>query len=175
MDKIMAKPTTKKPPALDIFKTLSAMDSRNYDYFSNLTDQEKKGFAPIVAMRWLSAVKGSNLENEFYLNMTNELVNKHLWDSSLTKHPELVYKLMAACGIGSNKRHEWIKGFSKQKHSKFVEFLKIYYPSASKDELNYLIEINSKEQLMSLVNDSGLQDDEIKILAKEVKDLKSNG
>ena len=104
--------------------------------------------------------------------MVNEVVNKNLWDSGLNKHPELVYKLMAHCGIGSTVRHEWVKGFSRPKRSKVAEFLKQYYPSASNDEIEYLITINSKEQLLELLNESGMQDDEIKVMAKEIKEIK---
>lgn len=157
---------------LDIFKLLEAVDKRDVNFYSNITPEERKGFAPIVAMRWLSAIKGGNQENEYYLHVTNDRVNKHLWNSEITKHPELVYKTMALCGLGKKMPHQWIAGFKREKSSKFVEFLKQYYPTASNDELEYLIEINTIEQLSELVSDSGLQDDEIKILVKEIKELK---
>lgn len=163
---------TAQKKKLDIFKLLEAVDKRDINFYSNLTPEEKKGFAPIVAMRWLSAVKGRNEENEYYLHVTNDRVNKHMWNSDLSKHPELIYKTMALCGLGKKMGHEWIKGFSREKQSKFVEFLKVYYPTASKNELEYLIQINSAAQLTELVNDSGLQDDEIKVLVKEIKELK---
>lgn len=184
---------TAQKKKLDIFRLLEAVDKRDLNFYSKLTDEEKKGFAPIVAMRWLSAISdwseppkklfgNANSANEYYLISTNAYVNKHLWDSNLTGHPELVYQLMAICGAGMNTNlnkkgelstnHQWIAGFKRGKTSKFVEFIKQYYPLASSKELEYLIEINSQEQLIELVNESGLQDDEVKVLVKEIKELK---
>lgn len=162
----------KKKPALDIFELLGKVDKRDLDFYSNMTPEQKKAFAPIVAIRWMSSVKASEDENEYYLHVTNDRVNKHLWNSEIYKHPELVYKTMALCGIGKGMRHEWIAGFKRAKNSKFVEFLKTYYPTASKKELEYLVEINDQDQLIQLVHDAGLQDDEIKALVKEIKELK---
>lgn len=172
----MAKtPAKKKAPALDIFKTLSAIDKRDYNFYANLSDEEKKGFAPIVVSRWLSAVEGNEDVNAFYLMMVNENVNKNFWDSTISKHPELQYKMMAACGIGKSVKHKWIKGYGrKSAKSKFMELLSSFYPSASVKELEYLISINSIEQLTQLVNDAGLQDEDIKKMVKEIKELKAN-
>lgn len=162
----------KKKPPLDIFKVMSAIDNRKFGFYKTMSDEEKKAFSPLVIMRWISAVRGSREINEYYLQIVNELVNKNLWDPCLSKHPELLYLLLAHSGIGSKVDHEWIKGFSREKKSKLVEFLKQFYPTASTKELEFFITINSKEQLISLVNDSGMQDDEAKSLIKEIKETK---
>ena len=39
---------------LDIKRVLNAIDDRNYDFYSTLTDEEKKSFSPYVAMRFAS-------------------------------------------------------------------------------------------------------------------------
>lgn len=162
----------KKKPALDIFELLAAVDKRDFNFYSKLTPEQKKAFAPIVAMRWMTAIRNSDQDSEFQLQIVNEVVNQNMWNSALYNHPELIYKLMAVCGSGKRKNYEWIKGFSKEKKSKMVEFLRTYYPSASKSEIEYLISINSKEQLIDLVKDSGLQDDEAAVLIKDIKEVK---
>lgn len=162
----------KKKPPLDIFRVMEAIDKRNFGFYKTLTDEEKKAFSPLVIMRWISGVKGSREINEYYLQMVNEMINRNLWDPCLSKHPELLFMLLAQCGIGQKVNHEWIKGFSREKKSKLAEFLRNYYPTASKSELEFLITINSKDQLISLVEESGLQDDEAKVLIKEIKETK---
>lgn len=164
--------TGKKKPPLDIFKVMEAIDKRNFGFYKTLTDEEKKAFSPLVIMRWISAVKGSDEINGYYIQMVNEMINRNLWDPCLSKHPELLYMLLAQCGIGQKVNHEWIKGFSREKKSKLTEFLRTYYPSASTNELDFLVSINSKEQLIEMVEESGLQDDEAKVLIKEIKELK---
>jgi hypothetical protein len=163
---------SKKKPTLDIFRVMEQIDKRNFNFYKTLTDEEKKAFSPLVIMRWISAVKGSREINEYYIQMVNEMINRNLWDPCLSKHPELLYMLLAQCGIGQKVNHEWIKGFSREKKTKLNNFLKQYYPTASNSELDFLVSINSKEQLISMVEESGLQDDEAKVLIKEIKELK---
>ena len=53
----MAKPKTYK---LDLFKALNSLATHKLDAYSKFTDDEKKGFAPSVLMRWLSASQGNS-------------------------------------------------------------------------------------------------------------------
>jgi hypothetical protein len=157
---------------LDIFSVLKSLDQRDLEFYKNLTPEERKEFAPVVVMRWMSAVKGSDELNEYYIHQVNDRINKNLWHSGLTKHTELIAKSMAMCGIGKKCDHVWVKGFGREKNSKFVDFLRQFYPTASKFEIEYLISINTEDQLVNLVRESGLQDGEMKSLVKEIKELK---
>src|SRR3546814_9494510 len=74
-------------------KQKTAYEMRISDWSSDVcsSDLEKKAFSPLVIMRWISGVKGSREINEYYLQMVNEMINQNLWDSCLSKHPELLY------------------------------------------------------------------------------------
>ena len=42
--------------ALDIKRELAAVDTRNYNFYDSLSDEEKKSFSPFVLMRYTSNV-----------------------------------------------------------------------------------------------------------------------
>src|SRR2546426_9296481 len=75
---------------LDIFEVLRNADMGNKDYYANLDEESKKGFAPIVAMRWFSSAPDSSAHQEYLLLMTNEILNLNFW--ALQNHPELQWK-----------------------------------------------------------------------------------
>lgn len=164
-----AKPKTFK---LDIFKVLRAIDTRKYTFYQNLTDEERKSFAAIVILRWLSVVSDENKELcEYYLQATNDLVNVHFWHSEITKHPELQYLLLSLCGIGAEQRHTWIKGpINKKKTSQLIELVRRYYPTANNNEIEFFLRNNSTDDIIQLAKDFGYQNDEIKAIKKEIKD-----
>ena len=85
--------------ALDIKRELSAVDLRNYEFYDKLTPEEKKEFSPYILMRYVSNVDGDRDLQEWFIERTNELVNKDHWTLS-KNHKALLWKLFAGCGIG---------------------------------------------------------------------------
>ena len=63
---------TERKFKLDVFKLLEAIDQRNFDFYVNLSNEEKKGFAGIVAMRWMSTVSDKNRDVCEVLSMYSE-------------------------------------------------------------------------------------------------------
>lgn len=157
---------------LDIFKVLEAIDKRDFGFYKNLSDEEKKNFAGIVAMRWLSSVSGSKDLQEYYVLAVNETANKNFWSSGLKDHPELQYLTLARAGCGAKQRHEWIKGPTKKSSNKIYDFLKKYYPTANIEELDLFFEKNTLEDMIEIAKMLGMQDDEIKEIRKELKKIK---
>lgn len=156
----------KKEYKLDIFETLRNIDKQNFDWFSNLTDEQRKGFAAPVIMRWLSAVENTSLQ-AYYLNMVNEYVNADFWD--IQKHPELVWKLMCVCGAGSVQRHVWIpKKSERRTSSKIEQFILQYNPSINELEMDIIKSRLTKEKLKELAENAGCTDEEIKGLLNEL-------
>lgn len=157
---------------LDLFRLLDAMDRRDFKFYSKLTDEEKKGFAGIVAMRWLSVTSDANKELcEYYIGAINE-ANKHFWNADVAKHPELQYLTIAVAGIGKKIRHQWVKGPAKKKENKIIQMLKEYYPTANNEELEMFFEMNDIDDFIEIAKTLGYQDDQIKEIKKEAKRLK---
>ena len=90
---------------LPLNDVLNAIDQRDYDWYSRLSDDDKKKWSSWLFLRYVSTVKGSGAGEA--LLATNDFVNKHYTD--LYKHEELIWKLMCLTGSGKKKYHEWIK------------------------------------------------------------------
>lgn len=127
---------TKSPPKLDIFKVLDAVDRRDFEFLSKLTEEARSGFAPVVAMRWASAVDGPLAE--YAILATNKMANLHFFD--LYDHPDLQYRLIASTGTGRRCKHYWIPSAKRsQTASTIHSYLSKYWPDANSDELDLII------------------------------------
>ena len=71
---------------LDIKRELNAVDSKNYEFYNNLTEEERKAFSPYILMRYTSNVQDRAVQEEF-LERTNEFVNMHHWALSKNHKP----------------------------------------------------------------------------------------
>ena len=154
---------------LDIFETLAAVDRRNTGFYAGLSEDEKKGFAPPVVLRWASGVN-DGAASEHYIWLTNERANINFWE--IADHPELQYKLLASCGIGSNQRHKWIPMAGKKRKSDRVrEFLSTFWPDANDRELDILFHKFTEEEFEDFVKFSGCDPEEEKEVLDEYAKL----
>jgi len=152
---------------LDIFRTLDNIDHRNYDFYAELNDDEKKAFASFVIMRWMSGAPDQGGLHSFYLQTTNELVNKNLWD--LKDHDELIWGLMASCGVGKRQQHKWIKGPSRGVKSKIDAVLKEYFQGVNETELRIIKKNMTPDQFRRMLIDYAMPEKEEKELVKQYK------
>ena len=68
-----------------------------------MSDDEKKKYAAVVLMRFMSSAPNQGGLHDFHLNAINDVVNENFW--ALSKHPELQHMLMSVCGIGKKQFH----------------------------------------------------------------------
>lgn len=140
---------------LDIFETLGAIERKDYDFLDRKTEEERKGFAPPVVLRWASALKGGGIDADFKLLIVNEQANLHFHD--IWQHPELQYKLLAATGMHTGRRFDWIPMAGRgQSASEVHLFLSKYWPEANEDELNLILKQHTRESYHAFVNGCGL-------------------
>lgn len=93
----------------DLFKAIDAIDAKNYDWFSRLTDEQKKKFVPYMICHWISSVKKSGPVGAYYLMSVDANANKYLFDEKIQNHPELQWKMLCAASPGIGKQfHSWI-------------------------------------------------------------------
>jgi hypothetical protein len=141
--------------ALDIKRELSAVDNRNYDFYDKLTPEEQKSFSAYVLMRYTSNVKGDADLQEWYLERTNELVNKDHWTLS-KDHKALLWKLYAGVGVGTKLYHEYLAVGKKEKPQKIEKLLEELHPMLKYDEIKILAKSMSKEDIAELFDTLGL-------------------
>lgn len=127
---------------LDIKRELQAVNSKNYDFYDNLTDEEKKAFAPYILMRYVSNPQNKDAQ-EWCVERANEYVNKDHWQLS-KNHKSLLWKLYAAAGLGMNLSYQYLAAGKKEKTNKIEKLLA---------ELNPAMKISDIKLMASLMTD----------------------
>jgi hypothetical protein len=138
---------------------MAAIDKKDRNFYNNLTDEGKKAFSAWMMMRYCSSVQGRDAAN--YIFMTNELVNYQF--SEVSKHPELQWLLLSACGTGKIQFHPYLKPpNARKKKNKVFEFVYSVFPHMKSEDINNFIDLNTKEDLKTLAKQHGYDDKTIK-------------
>lgn len=158
-----------KQPMLDMFKrVLPAIDTRQKDFFENLSEDEKKGFSPWLVQRYLSSAESANQEIiEHYLIMTNDIVNINFSD---VKDPEMIWKLMSIVGVGKSVKHPYVapgKG-KKKKQNAFKQWLEELYPHLDDQELDIMLQGFTKESARDMLDQYQVKDKDIIAAANDL-------
>jgi len=139
---------------LDIKKTLKAVDQRDYNFYSNLSDEERKSFSPYILMRYTSNVQGEQDLQEWFIERTNEYVNKHHWILS-KNHKPLLWKLFAGIGIGSSMYHPYLAAGKKEKTNKIEKLLEELNPSMKIEDIKLSAKLMSDQDKEELLDKMG--------------------
>lgn len=147
---------------LTIANEMRAFDSKDRQFYHELTEEERKKFSTYLMIRWGSSVQGSAELQQYYLLSCNENLNKHFFD--LAKYPELQWLSATTVSPGMGTfRHDWIKQKKREgSNNKAVKFLRQIYPTYSEDELELLAKINDTADLKQLAKEHGWDDKRIK-------------
>lgn len=146
--------------SLDIFKLLSDLGGKA-DAYAKLSDDEKKGFAPIVVQRWLAGTK-----DERQVMALNTFANKHVF--ALGKHPHLLARLFQACNSKVPRRYYWLGVKGKKKHALVDEVLKQHFGWSS-NELRKQTVLPTPDEVLLFAQELGWQKDELVKLQRELK------
>lgn len=152
-----------KKHGLDIFRTLGRINNKDREFYSNLSDEEKKAFQPFVVMRWMSGTK-----DERQIIFLNEFVNSMVYSSY--NHKELLYFLMTICSSGKSQKYKWVKAKNK-KSSNLTETLSVlreYFDYSSSEAINAL-PLLTDDDVLECAEFLGRQPDEIAKIKKELK------
>jgi hypothetical protein len=140
---------------LDIQRELRAVDQKNYDFYANLTDEERKAFSPYILMRYTASVQMPDRDiQEWYLEMTNEMVNKNHWNLS-KNHKALLWKLFAATGTGINCYHPYLAAGKKEKANKIEKLLVDLYPAMKMSDIKLMASMMTKKDKEELFDNMG--------------------
>ena len=148
-----------KKPQIPLKEVMAAVDKRDSGWYDRLDTEKKKAFSAWMLMRYASSAQGRNAAH--YIFMVNELVNTNFVEMS--KHPELQWKLIAACGSGKVEFHPYIKPPNARKRKDPIsDFLSDCYPHLKPDEIELLVEMNTTDELRTLAQEHGYDDKTIK-------------
>lgn len=129
---------------VDLFEILDALDKKDYDYYSRLTKEQQSKIVPYLLLQWISAIKGQQKVQHYYLQSTEYHANLYFLDQHVSKHPELQWKMLCAVSPQMGKQfHQWIPRL-KEKVSNLKEpavlkdvkeYFKKLYPSADNEQI----------------------------------------
>lgn len=168
---------------LGIAQEMRAVDTKDRDFYDNLSDEERKQFSTYLMIRWASSVASGNPEiDQYYLLATNERLNKNFFN--LTKafdpsveteneksgdvdskyHDKLNWLATTTIspGIGT-QRHEWISAPKRKAAStKAEKFLGKMYPELKADDITLMASLNDTKSLKKLAEAMGMSPEQIK-------------
>jgi hypothetical protein len=149
-----------KERKLDIFDVLRATDRRNGNWLHQQPDDAQKEFAPLVVMRWAATVVDGP-GAAYMLYMVNDRVNCHLYE--FYNHPDLVFRLLASCGLGNVQKHQWLAGTPrKATGNAAANLVREHYPEASDPEIDLLLSLFDRNSFKQFVDECGVQPDDAK-------------
>lgn len=154
-------PKKKKESTLSLTAELPAMDYRNMNFYRDLSDEHKKEISIWVLMRFMSSSQG---DAEHHIMLVNDIVNVNF--NSLSKHPELQWKLLALCGTNKKQYHPWIAPPKGVKKNRVEEALTEIFPLMKDDDLELLLTLNTREELEQFFKENGYDDKTLKELFK---------
>ena len=146
---------------LNIANEMRAFDNKDRAFFDSLTDDERKKFSTYLMLKWGANVEGSPELQEWYLRVVNDRVNLNFFD--LGKHPKLQWLLCSTVSPGlGTKRHYWLTAKKAGSGNKLYKFIEKQYPHLKQDEIELMLEINSKDLIKDYARALGWDEKQIK-------------
>ena len=147
---------------LSIKNEMAMVDRKVRNFYDDLTPEERKKFSPYIMLKYTANVQGNVDLAEYYLRRCNDTYNKDFFN--IGRHPKLQWLCATTVSPGmGNNFHYWLKmpkkGATSTKERKFLQQM---YPSAKEDELDLLVQLNSKDDLKDYAKELGWSDKEIK-------------
>lgn len=123
------------------------LDTKNRNFYDELTDDERKKFSTFLMLRWGSAVEGSRELQEYYVQSCNHYLNKHFFD--LNRHPKLQWLCATAMSPDMGAmRHNWIAPKKKEAGaSARRKQLQEIYPTYKDDEIDVMMQITTQKEI----------------------------
>ena len=105
-------------------------------------------------MRYVSNARGDRDIQEWFVETTNEYVNKHHWDLN-KNHKALLWKLFAATGAGINCEHPYLAAGKKEKTNKIEKLLCELYPAMKMSDIKLLAKMMTAQDRQDLYDRLG--------------------
>ena len=138
-----------------LFDVLVKLDTKDYDFYDTLSEEQQKKFSSCMFTHWMSAIKGSYKLQAYYTCLTNHYANTYLFHEVVQKHPKLQWQMLCASSPGKGKQfHQWIPHLSAKiaslkesaKQKDVSEYFTKIYPKADVNDVLDMSEAFVKEQ-----------------------------
>jgi len=145
---------------LDVFKTLEHIAKKDYKFWDTLTDEQIKGFQPLVVQQWMCGV-----DDGLQIFLVNTVVNNAVFQ--LSNHKQLLFQLMCAAST-TKQRCKWTKKKPLSNFPKALKVLSEYTGDAKKICKDYFFAYTN-EEIVLMCEELGYQKKEIADLKRELK------
>jgi hypothetical protein len=148
---------------LSIASEMLALDNKDREFYDSLSDDEKKKFSTFLMIRYGATVTGDAMLQAYYLQATNQRLNKHYFDIK-KQHDKLNWLAVTTISPGMGKmNHTWLAAPKKKSaNNKITKFLSSLYPSMKTEDIELLAELNSTADIKALAKDMGMTPEQIK-------------
>lgn len=149
---------------MDLFKELlPLLKSGKFEDILKISDADMKKISPLIALKLMSSVKGKHAADALIIN--NEFINEGFYEMS--DHPKL--QLMMLMAMRTSGRNYYPGNYKKDP---FATQIQKFFPHWKADEVKMYMDISTKEELLELGMDRGLQSKEMKAWKKIVTERK---
>jgi hypothetical protein len=140
---------------LSIQNEMMCFDRKDRDFYSGLTDEERKKFSNFLMIRWGSSIQGSAELQHYYLQSSNHYVNKHFF--AINRHPKLQWLCATAVSPGlGTQRHQWIAPKKKEAGASGIrKQIAELFPHLKDDEVELMSRINTKKDIDAYLKQLG--------------------
>ena len=140
---------------LSIQNEMMCLDRTDRDFYSSLTDEERKKFSNFLMIRWGSSIQGSAELQHYYLQSSNHYVNKHFF--AINRHPKLQWLCATAVSPGlGTQRHQWIAPKKKEAGATGIrKQIAELFPHLKDDEVELMSKINTKKDIDNYLKQLG--------------------
>jgi hypothetical protein len=140
---------------LSIQNEMMCFDRKDRNFYSSLTDEERKKFSNFLMIRWGSSIQGNAELQHYYLQSSNHYVNKHFF--AINRHPKLQWLCATAVSPGlGTQRHQWIAPKKKEAGASAIQKqIAELFPHLKDDEVELMSKINTKKDIDAYLKQLG--------------------
>jgi hypothetical protein len=134
---------------------MMCFDRKDRNFYSSLTDEERKKFSNYLMIRWGSSIQGNAELQHYYLQSSNHYVNKHFF--AINRHPKLQWLCATAVSPGlGTQRHQWIAPKKKEAGASGIrKQIAELFPHLKDDEVELMSKINTKKDIDAYLKQLG--------------------
>lgn len=149
---------------LNIASEMAALDTKDRQFYDSLTDEEKKKFSTFLMIRYGASVGGISELQQYYLQATNQRLNKNFFAVNKTRHDKLNWLAATTISPGmGTQNHQWLAGPKKASNNiKAEKFLANLYPAMKAEDVALMASVNTAADLKQLAVDMGMTKEMIK-------------
>lgn len=149
---------------ISIASEMRALDSKDRNFYDSLDDDDRKKFSTFLMIRYGSSVSGIPALQQYYLQATNQRLNKNFFAINKTRHDKLNWLTATTISPGMGiQNHQWLAGPKKaSSNSKAEKFLANLYPTMKPEDVELLANLNLVTDIKQLAVDMGMTKEQIK-------------